>query len=470
MKLILDMHFRSQAALIIIGTTAFCTSFAALIIMFANINFAKDQLLAETTSFAEILGVNMAVPLAFGDKTYANEILNSVKLHKSIARICVYKKDKTLFTEGGSSNGIICPQNSLGSTSANELIINVPVLQNEVNLGSMSMYVSDERVEDFRHHIFLPSLGIIIGFTLFIAVPLSALVQRRISKPVNQLVSNAQSLVPNQHNDPNDLYVALKVVALAKQQLLEFKNAAKWDAYKTKSLVKNYKLSFTLIKDQITSNSALAETNESLVRHSQLPQALAAELFALASSESRRAQENLQRLEHMLGFHQLYLASYPTRQRIDDIIRESYEHYFGKFRSHKIVLEIGLIIDTPINFFPDAFKAFIISYFAFCDQITQSDITATIKFMCGHPSEMVEKINCTLLLTSEDPIISILPNSTSQSNRSEEDISSLEFEDKVKSSIESLIFFANLNSRSESAVSMRISERRLLVNFNIDEQ
>lgn len=471
MRLFPDLHHRSNAAITIVGMTALCTSLAALLILFMNMALIKKELFSETHSFAKMLGVNLSVPLVFNDKAYANEILETLKLHPSIAHACVYKSDGQLFTQTTDTKSADCPAYAPAAGQPLDAAIQIPVFQNETRVGSVSVYHNSERVQNFREHIIWPSLGIIIGFTLLVAVPLSALVQRRISRPVNRLVANAQALIPNRQHDPNDMNMAFQMIELARKQLIELKEANKWGAYKVECITKNFQLSFALVNDQLQANHDIVVMNESLIQHSKFDTKEVAALFAVSRTEIERSQQYLTRLGNLLIYHERYVHSLPTQGRIEAVLREAYHDYFGKFYTNRISLSVHSVVDQGIKCFPEELMSFLFSYFQFCDLAATEETEATINFSSRHIDSNENKVLCSLDLDLSGSPITILPVENFYEDLVAHNmLSTVELEDKMKATVEKMLFFANLNTQHRPAMGMQFRPNGVLIEFYMDGQ
>ena len=172
--------YLTGVAVVITAAVGFLFLVALLLISFSN---AVDDANERAKSISDLLAFNLQAPLAFGDVDSADQILESLQLLSDVRSASIYDSDGSLFSSWGEP--------SLQREASFVFIPVQSVVSSEVaiageSLGKVTIAYSLRPIHVEHGYISIAALALwIIG--LFIAIGLSRSLNKRVTKPLNDL-------------------------------------------------------------------------------------------------------------------------------------------------------------------------------------------------------------------------------------------------------------------------------------------
>ena len=172
--------YLTGVAVVITAVVGLLFLIALLVISFNN---AVDDANQRAKSMSDLLAFNLQAPLAFGDIESADQILESLQLLGDVRGASVYEIDGSLFSAWGNPS---LENKTWFIGIPVESVVSSNVSMADEPLGKVALTFSLRPIHTEHLYISFAALALwIIG--LFIAVWLSRSLNRRVTKPLNEL-------------------------------------------------------------------------------------------------------------------------------------------------------------------------------------------------------------------------------------------------------------------------------------------
>jgi signal transduction histidine kinase/DNA-binding response OmpR family regulator len=191
------MPFRDWSIRVKLMSGFMLTSIVALLIAVSAIalyDFAvfKERVLADANVLAGIMGSNTAISIVYNDRDQAKATLSALRAQPRIVAGAVFDRDGNLFAEyhrtgSGHDAHIETPQAATGLT-ANAVVATHAIDFNGARVGTVYLQ-SDLGAVRERLRTYVALLPVVVAIALSVALFLSGILQRMISRPILNLLA-----------------------------------------------------------------------------------------------------------------------------------------------------------------------------------------------------------------------------------------------------------------------------------------
>jgi len=190
-----DLPIRWKLVLVTVFACAIAELVAGAIVTAYNGNSYALEKSQEATVQAQVLAASLTASLVFADRQAAQEYLDALKANREIAAARVYGPDGALFARYRRSDA---PRGLLPDKAqapgrhfeGNRLVASLPVAQNGMNVGSVSLALDTEPLTTRLVRVGGLMLLAAIG-SLLIVVPIAMRLNATIAKPIRDIARAA---------------------------------------------------------------------------------------------------------------------------------------------------------------------------------------------------------------------------------------------------------------------------------------
>lgn len=441
------MSFSLRATIAIAGTTLLCSLLVAVIVMAMNIRVIEDELENEFSAYVQTIAAKMQAAVLFEDDEYLNELLSPLLEDATIENACVYKPDGQLlagmYTE-------LCDYQLYIKSTAHENMVLTPIMSDGKAVGILIVETNSTRINDFERTIFFTSaIALAIG-VLLIVMPVSYLLLRRYSVPIQAVINKTREIVPlggDIISRPEDVVRALHSI---RERMSNMDNKNQEMAIKLSILLNNYERALSSLQSELKLNSEFHNTNMLIFGKSNKNTEIAEELFALSASEAKTLNDYIHELIKLLDTQEEYVRGLPKQISPADIFTSTFSEYYEQFAnqnvSHRIVTSLK---EDHIFLLEGAYKAFLqFSFILFDKMIMASEaiITLELNELHNEVANAPRVIDCTLKLACG----AVDSPETKQQTRE-----IIQFNEDAKTLLEKLKFYASYNASQPEAMSLK---------------
>jgi len=201
MRLLGSSSFAHRMTLLALLTS----SIVSIILMTAFLGYdsvsARAQMQNRLASLADIVGQNSAAALVFDDQGAAAEVLQALRVERSVVLACLYQPTGRLFAQYGRRDGVRgCPARLQDEAVKGPGYLRVRrTIARQGDLAGTLLLQSDlEEIEQRWQHL-LRVAGWLLVVALLVGGVAGSLLQRRISRPVRAL-ADAMQRVSQSHD------------------------------------------------------------------------------------------------------------------------------------------------------------------------------------------------------------------------------------------------------------------------------
>jgi PAS domain S-box-containing protein len=156
----------------------------------------RQEMVQNFSMLAEITALNSTAVLAFENEKEAKEVLGALRVEKHIIGAALYDKNDKLFATyptNSASTFATAPEKWGHRFTRSHLILFCPVLEGDKRLGTLCLKSDLSAIyEKFRLYAAIVVLVILVSWLVAFAV--SAVLQRRISRPILALAETAKAV------------------------------------------------------------------------------------------------------------------------------------------------------------------------------------------------------------------------------------------------------------------------------------
>lgn len=168
-------------------------------VSYYDISQTRQELRINFQITTNITGDHLSASLAFRDLENANKILSAFQHDKSIKQACLYDVEGKLFASffGSELPEQSCQTAQDGSPdrSSNFEVFSSTIQEKHLqNLGTLFVYTHLERVSELMRTQMFFVFGCLLFVLVLISFPLANMIQKSISKPVNDLLETSRSI------------------------------------------------------------------------------------------------------------------------------------------------------------------------------------------------------------------------------------------------------------------------------------
>jgi PAS domain S-box-containing protein len=203
MRLFRNASIQRKQTLIIMLTTAVALLLACAAFTTYEVITFRKAMLRNLATLGEIVGDNSAAALDFNDPKAAVETLAALKEEPNIVGACIYLKNGTLFAvydRSGDGRTFVPPKFQMNGHSfgRSDLILFDPIDYKGDTIGVVCL-ASDMRGLYSRLAQYAVIVAAVFLVAMFVALLISARLQRLISKPILNLVQTAQAVAQDKN-------------------------------------------------------------------------------------------------------------------------------------------------------------------------------------------------------------------------------------------------------------------------------
>ena len=197
--------FRDWSIRVKLMTGFMLTSIVALLIAVTAIalyDFAvfKERVLADANVLAGIMGANSASSVVFNDRDAAKTTLSALRAQPRIVAGAVFDKDGNLFAEyhraGSGHDAHLETAQAASGLTANAVVATHPIDFNGARVGTVYLQ-SDLGAIRERLRTYAALLPVVVAIALSVALFLSGILQRMISRPILNLLAVEKQVSQN---------------------------------------------------------------------------------------------------------------------------------------------------------------------------------------------------------------------------------------------------------------------------------
>ena len=162
---------------------------------------ARSQLRDRLTSLADMVGQNSAAALVFDDRDAAMEVLQALRVERSVVSACLYQPSGALFAQYGRRDGVRdCPVRMQDQTADSPGFVRVrrTIARQGDLAGTLLLQSNLEEIEQRWRHLLRVAVWLLM-VALLVGGVAGSLLQRRVSRPVRAL-AGAMARVTESHD------------------------------------------------------------------------------------------------------------------------------------------------------------------------------------------------------------------------------------------------------------------------------
>ena len=192
-----DLSIRRKLTVIIMATCAVVVALAAAGFLVSDFITYREQVVTQASGVAEMIEVNASTALLFNDRETAEKLLGALSTQKQIVSAVIYDADGGVFAryarDAGSAAPPARPSGTAHRLDDGSVTLHRQILFNGRDIGTVYM-VSDTSKLTERLNQYYVILGILLPILFVVALLLSSLLQRRVSRPLLDLSNVARQI------------------------------------------------------------------------------------------------------------------------------------------------------------------------------------------------------------------------------------------------------------------------------------
>jgi len=479
----LARSFKARVGIAVFLASLIPTLVTSSVFLNQGSSFAEKELLTEARSLAELLTATCAAALAFNDEEYAKELLKSVEHHQSVSSICLYDNQNRLFVSITKTAGQFCenPISVIGSHGTHQkpgspglmweghqnLTFAKDVVHRGTKFGTLVYEVSKTRIEQIRTRMIGLSIAIFTALFLLLTVPITILLNKLLAAPVNALILSAKDLPdPQKPATIGDLDEVTRIAGSI-QRLREYVGEVILSNVTLKSKMDSMLASNQFAKKamrmELSVGKKISIINYEVAKDDGMSVQDCIALFDVAKDHFKNMESHFFHIDSLTEYLKEHADQLPSRLNVGDVFIGIYLEHFGKFGQDSFVIEN--VDKAEVILFSDALHKFIGTFFYILEHL-------------AYPEDRVF-----FSMLEEEALGSQNHRTFSMRARfegkfSEESLSKLEsllpaaedsMHDELRSAIESLVYYANLNANAvdTSPLKLLINKGTLEIQFKL---
>jgi methyl-accepting chemotaxis protein len=203
MRSFTNMSINSKLTLVILLTCTAALLLAGATTIATELTTSRREMVENMTVLADLLGRYSTAPLSFHREEDADEVkstLSAIEADPHIVAVCLYDKERKHFGDyvrAGAARDLPAEPTADGHQFTNDYLeLSYPVVQDQKRIGTIYLRADLGRIYS---HIELHAgiVGLVMLFSIMMALVLSPLLRRPISKPILALADVARRVAEN---------------------------------------------------------------------------------------------------------------------------------------------------------------------------------------------------------------------------------------------------------------------------------
>lgn len=243
----------------------FCVCIPSTLIGLSAVSYfdvarAKDELKNNLKVSTEMTSDHLSASLAFGDAENAGKILEAFNHNESVFKACLYSVDGRLFAsflkQGFDTTR--CPDMKAEQViDTSDFIVQKSLIQEKGlrNLGSLFVYANLDKISQLMYTQMLFVSGCFLVVLLLVSYPLAQLIQKTVSKPVNDLFEKSKAISQistdklRSYNTFDEVYLSIQIL----EEIRSFAEVYYESIEATETALSNQKHLIDMLNDKIRS-------------------------------------------------------------------------------------------------------------------------------------------------------------------------------------------------------------------------